>query len=139
MQLVTTTCKSTRVPSRAVSSRAVLVHAYARTCMRAPGYKRHTRHCARANDLFLSRASCNHLMPYLGPRTATRPFSVSLFPFLYPSTLYIHQSPFAPLLRRFPSFLAELSFLPHTDCFPLLFTLSFFPSVAAPRARISRT
>lgn len=47
---------------------------------------RGTRAFAHAQTIFFSRASCNHLMPYLGPRTATRPFSVS-FTFQLPASV----------------------------------------------------
>lgn len=68
---------------------------------------RGTRASAHAQTIFFSRASCNHLMPYLGPRTATRPFAVSFsFPPRPPPSLLLSFSPphhlFLRLLSPFP-------------------------------------
>lgn len=77
---------------------------------------RGTRASAHAQTIFFSRASCNHLMPYLGPRTATRPFAVSFsFPLRPPPVVPLFFSPSLLLPTTFssvyfPPFLLELFF-----------------------------
>lgn len=131
MQAVTTTCKSARVPFWYAR---MYIHACVRPVIRDTRASAH----AQTIDLFLSRASCNHLMPYLGPRTATRPFSVSLILFPYPFYLSpsLSRSPLydTPItIAAGPSFLLSFAFpllrafLPFVNSVISLFSLCFPP------------